>query len=351
MKIAVLMSGGVDSSVAAALLKDDGHDIFGITMKNFDNRKYDFEPGKAIEQSIRDAEEVCRLLNIEHFTVNLEKIFEDIVVKNFIENYQSGLTPNPCCLCNPAIKWGKLLDKSLELGADKIATGHYVFLRHNEISNRATLSRNSDTDKDQSYMLWGLKQQQLKKTLFPNQDYTKKDVRKLANKFKLHIHKKKDSQEICFVKNHYAAFLKKRSFLIPGDIVFKDGKVIGKHKGLALYTIGQRKGLNTPWKSPLYVLGKDKNVLTVTDDLKDLRRTEFLIRSVNWISEVAPSNIDGISVQIRYNSNPVRVKELVKVGNKNLRVILKDDVSSVAPGQSAVFYEGDVLLGGGIIVE
>ncbi|KQC06276.1 MAG: hypothetical protein APR54_07430, partial [Candidatus Cloacimonas sp. SDB] len=303
------MSGGVDSSVAAALLLEQGHDVFGITMKHYDNKLSGFDPGEGIEASILDAEAVAARLGIQYYVIDLQKDFQSIVEKNFITEYQAGRTPNPCTLCNPTIKWGKLLDRALELDADKIATGHFVRLL--EKDGLYELHKGSDPVKDQSYMLWGLNQTQLRKTLFPVGNLTKKEIRKIANELKLPIHDKKDSQEICFIKGHYEDYLRKKIKFQFGDITLPDGKIIGKHRGLPLYTIGQRKGLNTPWSSPLYVLHKDSdnNILIVTEDLNDLKQESFCLKDLNWLAGALPEQDDTITVQIRYNSDPVPVRK------------------------------------------
>ena len=348
MRIAVAMSGGVDSSVAAALLLEEGHDVFGITMKHYDNKIAGFDPETGIEGSIKDAEQVASRLGIEHYIINLQKDFEKIVEKNFVEEYRAGRTPNPCTLCNPTIKWGKLLDSAMELGADKIATGHFVRLL--EKDGLYEIHKGSDLTKDQSYMLWALDQQQLARTLFPVSLLSKQEVRKIAAKLQLPVHDKEESQEICFIKGHYETYLKEKMQLEPGDITLPDGTLIGRHRGLPLYTIGQRKGLNTPWSAPLYVLKLDikNNILIVTDDQQDLMQNRFLVEDLSWISGNFPQ-LETASVQIRYNSSAVPIKTFTKKENK-LEITLVRPSRAITPGQSAVFYENSKLLGGGIII-
>jgi tRNA-specific 2-thiouridylase len=231
---------------------------------------------------------------------------------------------------------------------EKVATGHYVKLV--EENGVFQLHTAADAGKDQSYYLWALNQKQLSQTLFPISHLTKPEVRKIAEELELPVHEKTDSQEICFIKDHYEDYLKKHLKFNPGNIVLPDGKVIGRHRGLPLYTIGQRKGLNTPWTSALFVLRLNvaKNELVVTDNPDDLLVSEFHINKVNWIDKI-PTEDDKISVQIRYNSKPVSVQKL-ECCEVSLKVILERAVRAVTPGQSAVFYEGNHLLGGGVIL-
>ncbi len=348
MKIAIAMSGGVDSSVAAALLLKQGNDIIGATMHHFQNSKYGFSENEGIDAAISDAEKVCKKLDIKHHVIELSKSFEKIVIQNFISEYALGRTPNPCTLCNPTIKWGKFLKNTLELGVDKIATGHYIALKKD--NGFFNIYKAKDKSRDQSYMLWGLNQEQLSKTLFPLSDFKKSEVRKIAEYMKLPVHDKEDSQENCFIKGHYEDFLKKYIELKTGDIVLENGKNIGKHKGVALYTIGQRKGLNTPWHSALFVKKLDvkNNRVIVTDNPDDLLSDNFSINNINWISGRIPENFSNLSVQIRYNSKPFPIKD-VQINKDDIQIKLKTPIRAITPGQSAVFYQDDLLLGGGII--
>ncbi len=348
MKIAVAMSGGVDSSVAAALLIKEGHEVFGLTMRQYDAIKSGYGENEGIEADIKDAKAVCNVLEIEHFVVDLKEDFKAIVEKNFIDEYSSGRTPNPCVICNPNIKFGKFMEAAFKLGADKIATGHYIQIKEENQQFKIYIPK--DASKDQTYMIWKLNQFQLSKTLFPVSKYKKSQIRKIAAELKLPIHSKTDSQEICFIKDHYEDFLKDHIIFTPGDITLPDGKVIGKHRGLALYTIGQRKGLNTPWRCPLFVLKLDvkNNKLVVTEEPDDLLADVFELENVNWIAAEKPEELSGISVQIRYNSSPVAVKNIQEKEN-SLLVTLEKSTRAITPGQSGVFYKDDQLLGGGII--
>jgi tRNA-specific 2-thiouridylase len=347
MNITVAMSGGVDSSVAAAILQKAGHKVFGVTMRHFDSLAYGFPAEDNLEKSIEDARQVCEKLGIKHQVVDIQASFKKIVETNFIQEYQNGRTPNPCTLCNPTIKWGILLQKCKNLGADKMATGHYIKLR--ERAGIYHIFRAEDKAKDQSYMLWQLSQEQLAQTLFPLADLQKEEVRKIAQELGMQVHAKTDSQEICFIPGHYEDYLQKHLKFTPGDIVLPDGKVIGKHRGLPLYTIGQRKGLNTPWSAALYVLklDVDRNRLVVTDEPDDLLQEEFKIGQVNWLGK--KPQIEELQVQIRYNSKPQKVAQL-KLQTDSAWVKLAKPARAITPGQSAVFYRKDELLGGGIIL-
>ncbi len=346
MKIAVAMSGGVDSSVAAAILQKEGNDVIGVTMRHYDSVAYGFSEAEGINAAIKDAEEVCKKLGIAHHVIDTSEVFKKIVEENFISEYSKGRTPNPCTICNPTIKWGVFLEEILKLGVEKFATGHYVKLIEEEKAFH--IYKASDKHKDQSYMLWRLHQHQLARTLFPIAELSKKEVRTIAKEMKFPVHEKSESQEICFIKDHYEDYLKKHLELKPGNIALPNGDIIGHHRGLPLYTIGQRKGLNTPWKAPLYVLkvNIEKNELIVTDDPDDLLAAEFHINQVNWIDKEPEADI---SVQVRYNSKPVPVKKLEYKG-KNLLISLQNPVRAITPGQSAVFYQENMLLGGGVII-
>lgn len=347
MKIAIAMSGGVDSSVAAVLLQEAGHDVFGITMKQFDDEAYGFSPGEGIGAAITDARKVADALKIPHFVVDVQDAFRKTVEEDFIAEYQRGRTPNPCTLCNPTIKWGAMLQKAQELGAEKMATGHYIRLVQ-DVGVYHILSAD-DAAKDQSYMLWQLSQEQLSHTLFPIASLQKAQVRRIAEQHALPIHDKRDSQEICFIPGHYEEYLRKHISLTPGEIVLKGGDVIGTHRGLPLYTIGQRKGLNRPWRAPLYVYKLDVkyNRLVVTDDPDDLLQSIFAVEKLKWIAG-APPEAEELLVQTRYNSAPVEVAS-IHIKKQLLVVTLKNPTRAITPGQSAVFYHDRELLGGGII--
>jgi len=280
--------------------------------------------------------------------IDVQETFSQTVIRNLIKEYKSGRTPNPCTLCNRVIKWGRFLEGINALGIEKMATGHYIRLRFEK--ELYHLYRSGDKQKDQSYMLWQLSQQQLDKTEFPLAELTKTDARRiiLENDIPVSIHK--ESQEICFIKDHYKEFLRDKIDLVPGDIVLTSGEIIGQHCGLHLYTIGQRKGLQTMMNVVLFVKELDirNNRLVVTTKLEELERTEFEINQVNWIAEI-PEAEEELEVQIRYNSSSQAVEKLI-YREDSLQVRLKKPVLAITPGQSAVFYRGDELLGGGIIL-
>jgi len=340
-KIAVAMSGGVDSSVAAALLKEEGYDVIGVTMKLWHGNSSDERCCSA--SNIEDAKNVAEQLGIPHYVIDLQKIFKRMIVDRFISEYEMGRTPNPCIQCNKLIKFDVLLKKVRELGADHIATGHYARIK--KIKGKYLLKRGVDGKKDQSYFLYNLEQKNLSKTIFPLGDLTKQMVRKLAKKLKLKVADKKESQEICFVEDDFGKLLSPRE----GKIVDLEGKVIGKHKGYQLYTIGQRRGLGLARKNPAYVVKIDpkNNILTV-GDRGDVYGDDLTAGELNWISA---ANIDvptKVKAKIRYNS-PGAEAEILPISKEKVKVIFKKPQFAITPGQSVVFYDGDTVVGGGII--
>lgn len=347
MKIAVAMSGGVDSTVAAYLLKQQGHEIFGITMKHFEDEKQGFPAEDGLNQAINNAKRICKILNIEHHIIDVSKEFEEIVIANFLQEYEAARTPNPCVLCNPTIKFGIMLEKAIELGAEAMATGHYIRLQRD--NNKVHIFRPTDKNKDQTYMLWALSQNQLDKIIFPLADYKKEEIRKIAHKFDIKVSRQKDSQEICFVYGNYTDYIRDKVDFAEGDVILENHGQIGTHKGLPFYTIGQRRGLGIAWNCPIYIkkLNKKKNQIVVTDSKDKLKKDSFYIKDANWIQP--DFNERELTVQIRYNSKPVPVKSIIELPGK-LKVELEIFASSITPGQSAVFYHENELIGGGIIL-
>ncbi len=360
LKVLVAMSGGVDSSVAAALLKnnlsalDGGFDVSGVFMRlnNFSKK------------SEQDARKVAKKLNIPFFVWDFQKEFKKKVIDYFIDEYQRGHTPNPCVECNKFIKFGILLEKAQKMGFDYLATGHYCRLRPEfPISNfqfpiksqapknqiKRQLFKAKDEQKDQSYFLWQLNQKQLAHVLFPIGDYKKEEVRKIAQKMKLPVFDKRDSQEVCFIKNaNTHEFLSSLIRANKGIIKTIDGKKIGEHEGLAYYTIGQRRGVKINSSSPLYVVAKDykRNILIVSENEKDLLKKEIIVNKVKWISD---SFMGNCQVKIRSTAKPV-IATIKEISTNKVKIVFKTPQRAIAPGQSAVFYSGDKLLGGGIII-
>jgi len=345
-KVVVAMSGGVDSSVAAALLKKQGYFVIGIFMKFWKEG----QSGKnrcCSAESEKLARLVAKRIGIPFYVINAEKEFKKKVVDYFLNEYKKGDTPNPCVVCNKEIKFGFLIKKALSLGANFVATGHYAKIKNGK------LFKGKDKEKDQSYFLWQLNQKQLKHILFPVGNYKKPEVRKLAKKFKLPTAETPESQEVCFIYNTTNDFFKKYLKIKPGNIIDKTGlpaqagKVLRRHQGLWFYTIGQRRGLEIP-QGPYYVIGKDikRNILIVSKNKKDLGKKELIAKNVNWIlKQKLPVNAE---VKIRYKSNLAKAKVL-RCKKNNVKVIFEKPQKAITPGQSVVFYKKQELLGGGVI--
>ena len=349
------MSGGVDSSVAAALLKDQGYEVIGISMQVWDYSRFTAEKGEKFDtccslDDIHDARRVAEQLGIPFYVVNFEEEFQQLVIEDFIGEYFRGRTPNPCVRCNQWIKFELLLKKARGLGADLIATGHYARTEQ-DADGRYRLLKGTDPAKDQSYFLFTLTQEQLAMTLFPLGGMTKPEVRALAAAYQLRVAEKGESQEICFVPdNDYVRFLEEARGrnLQSGNIVDSSGKVLGTHEGTYRYTIGQRKGLGIAHPEPLYVLGVDGTRNEVVVGSRDALYSDGLLATnVNWI--VTPGEpAFAASCKIRYRHQPVPCSILPLSGNR-AEVRFGKREKSVTPGQAVVFYAGDVVLGGGWI--
>jgi tRNA-uridine 2-sulfurtransferase len=341
MKIMVAMSGGVDSSTAAALLKQQGHEVIGATMELFGNDS----PTPASE----DARKVADALDIPHFVYDFRDIFTNTIIDNFCREYASGRTPNPCVLCNRFIKFGLFWEKAREAGADYLATGHYAGIIQKD--GRYLLKKGADTDKDQSYFLYRLTQEQLKHTLFPLSGMTKIKVKELAQKMMLPTASRPESQEICFVpEDNYAGFVEEYldTIALPGPILDKSGKTIGQHQGITHYTLGQRKGLGIASPEPLYVTGIDAEKNTITVGVKDnIYSSEMTASSLNWIAAQPAGNIK-VQAKIRYRAQESGAL-ITSVNDKEVFINFDTPQMAVTPGQSVVFYDGDTVIGGGII--
>ncbi len=356
--IVVAMSGGVDSSVAAILLHKEGFRVIGITMKLWDFEQIggniNNESGCCSIESFDDARMVCDSIGIPHYVLNFSKEFQKEVIDNFIDEYLLGRTPNPCIQCNTKIKWQTLLQKSEELGADFIATGHYAAIHFNKSSQRYELFRAADKNKDQSYALWGLGQKSLSKTKFPIGQYTKNEVRNLARKFNLRTAEKSESQEICFIPdNNYHRLLKKIKPEINktsgGSMVDTNDNVVGKHNGYPFYTIGQRKGLGGGFKKPMYVVDINaQNNKIVIGDRDALLHKKFIVNNINLISIDKIKKTTKAQIKIRYNDTGHHGK-ISPLNDEKLMVEFDKPEKSITPGQSAVFYDENKVIGGGII--
>ncbi len=346
-RVVVAMSGGVDSSVAAALLQKQGYEVIGMTMCFGLTDATRRRPLCCGIQGIEDARRVSHKLGIRHYVVNLQKDLEKYVIKDFCQQYLKGRTPNPCVRCNQYLKFGVLLKKARLLGAAYLATGHYarILKTHSYLLKKA-----KDGLKDQSYFLYRLSQNQLKHTLFPLGNYTKAEVRNLAQKFGLSVADKLASQEICFLAGaDYRGFLKTRlgGKIKPGPVVDKRGNVLGQHRGIAFYTIGQREGLRIAKGYPLYIIQIDHNNNRIMVGAKaEAYNKEFWVKEAHFISK-CPKKKVAVKARIRYNHKEA-FAEIIPRQNK-IKVCFSKPQFAVTPGQSAVFYDKDIVLGGGII--
>ncbi len=355
-RVLMAMSGGIDSTVAAMLLTDQGYELEGVTFRSWDNVStacLEKETGCCTVDSIFEAKAIADQFGFRHQILDIRKKFESTVIENFVSEYLKGRTPNPCVVCNSHIKWGEIIKKAEELNCEYIATGHYAQIIHE--NGRYFIKKGKDTTKDQSYFLWSLTQENLKRTLFPLGELTKTEVRQIAfDKGFVKLSKKRESQEICFIPdNDYRRFLRERvpdfeARFGPGDFVDTSGKILGKHKGYPNYTIGQRKGLEIAVGHPLYVTkiipGTNTVVLGTRDELTS---KVFYVENYNLMKLDGAENEVEVLAKIRYRNNGGMAR--MRQEGDLLRVEYFDPVESITPGQSAVFYQDDCLIGGGII--
>ena len=360
-KVVVAMSGGVDSSVTAMLLKNQGYEVIGITMRLYSPddplEEANLTGGCCSLDSVNDARRVCESLDIPFYAVNYKEEFNSLVIDYFQREYEQGRTPNPCIACNIHMKYDLLLKKSLDLGAAYLATGHYVRRWFDEERGRYLLGRAVDPYKDQSYVLYNLTQEQLKHTLFPLGDYHKTEIRQMAKEFGLRVHNKPDSQEICFIPNDdYKTFIEQRSGSPIEEGYFYDtrGNVIGKHKGLPYYTIGQRKGLGLALGYPAYVvdiLPKSNKVIIGSN--QDVFDRGLYAEQLNWVALDGMDDGEAVDVYVKIRSAAKPAKAILsKVGVDRVQIMFEQPERAVTPGQAVVYYdEQGIVLGGGVIVE
>lgn len=345
-KVVVGLSGGVDSSTAAAILNNQSYEVIGLTLWLMKGK------GQCCSEGMVDAAYICEQLGIPHHIVDIREIFQTSIVDYLVTGYSTGVTPLPCSQCNKTVKFGPMVRYAREtLDSEKIATGHYARIRHNETSGRYELLRAADRNKDQSYFLYDLSQDLLAASIFPLGELQKSDTRRIASEYGLKTADKPESQDLCLVESNGSmrAFLDK--YLAPkmGEIVDAKGKVLGQHEGVHHYTIGQRKGLGISAPEPLYVIALDAiNNKVIVGDRTKATQPECSVGRVNWVSIAEPSSPIKAEVQIRYRSKPVPVN-IIPLENSRVRVVFDEPQFSITPGQAAVWYDGEKVLGGGII--
>jgi tRNA-specific 2-thiouridylase len=351
MKIAVAMSGGIDSSVAAALLKEQGHDVIGMTMQLWTPPDNGRDSRDATKSPVEDARKVAEKLGIPHHVMDLRDIFSRTIIADFLREYSLGNTPNPCVLCNRHIKFGVLREKAGELGADFLATGHYAKVEKDKNGN-FLLKKGKDRQKDQSYFLCQLKQEQLEHTLFPIGNLTKTEVKQIAGVLKLPVMSRPESQEICFIpNNNHAEFLVKYApgQNAPGPILDRQGNILGRHRGIMFYTIGQRKGLGISAAQPLYVTAIEPARNAVIVGTKEQTYAAGLIAdNLNWIAVSPPEKPVKVKARIRYR-HPEAEATISPLDETRIYVKFTEPQMAITPGQHVVFYDGDTIIGGGKI--
>lgn len=352
-RVLVAMSGGVDSSVSVKLLLDEGYDVAGATMHLYNNEDIGLERSRTCcsLNDVEDARLVALKLGIDFHVFNFSSDFKEYVIDNFVDTYLHGATPNPCIECNKHLKFGKFLDRALLLGYDHIATGHYVTKEFDENSQRWLLKRSGDRMKDQSYVLYGMTQEQLKRTLFPVGEMNKDKIRNIAEENSLVNADKPDSQDICFIPDgDYAKFITERAGEQPdGDIVLSDGSVLGKHKGLINYTVGQRRGIGVSYSEPLFVIKKDINSNKLVMGTKgEVFSSSLTASDVNFIPFDKLTEPIECTAQTRYHQQDVPCC-VYPLDDNRVRVEFKTPHKAISKGQAVVFYDGEYVVGGGTI--
>ena len=351
------MSGGVDSSVAAAILKEEGYQVIGVTMQIWPSDKQAYEVdrfgGCCRLDAIEDAKGVAHKLGIPHYVMNFRDIFSQKVIADFCREYSLGRTPNPCIRCNQYIKFDALLKKAEELDADFVATGHHARIEQSAASGRYLLKKGSDQRKDQSYFLYTLTQQQLEYTLLPIGNFTKERVREIARELAIPVAAKPESQELCFIPDDdYSKFIKEciPQAVKPGPILDRQGGTLGEHQGILFYTIGQRKGLGLSTKEPLYVttIVHERNAIVVGGK-EEVYGTELIASGLNWISLTKLTQPITAKTKIRYLHNEVEAEITPIIDEDKVHVRFKEPQMAITPGQAVVFYDGDIVIGGGTI--
>ncbi|MFC1667774.1 tRNA 2-thiouridine(34) synthase MnmA [Chlamydiota bacterium] len=346
-KVLVAMSGGVDSSVAAYLLKKQGYEVIGITMCLGVKETTSSRAQCCGKEAIEDARRVCHQLGISHFVLDFSSYLEKYVIKKFISSFRRGKTPNPCIDCNTSLKFDLLFKNALTFGCDYFATGHYASIVKE--NNTFIVKKAIDSSKDQTYFLYTIKAHQLSRILFPLGSYLKKEVRSIAEKVQLPNSNKKESQDICFVPTgNYKTFLKQRIKPVPGDILHVDGTILGKHKGILFYTVGQREGLGISFSHPLYVIKINYKTNQILVGEREYQYSSRLIaKNCNFFTKERSFPVSG-KIRYLHQEEPCKI---TPYGGKRIEVVFKEPQQSIAPGQSIVFYAGDIVIGGGEIEE
>lgn len=354
-KVMLGMSGGVDSSVAAAILLEGGYEVFGVTMQiwpDTESERQNTEGGCCSLSAVDDARRVADKLAIPYYVLNFKDIFKEKVIDYFTDEYIRGRTPNPCIACNRYVKFEALLQKALSMGMDFVATGHYACIKYDTALQRYLLKKSATESKDQTYALYTLTQDQLSRTLMPIGEYTKENVREIAKKFNLSVASKPDSQEICFVEdNNYSRFICQNTEYkaVSGNFTDIAGNILGRHKGIIHYTIGQRKGLGITFGKPMYVVEIDESSNTVVlGDGNEVLSSRLIASDLNFIAFDLLESSRKVKAKIRYSAKEATA-EIKPIENDRVEVCFEIPQRAITPGQSVVFYEGDIVLGGGII--